>query len=57
MSYNQLIEELVDQLITEILGEGFYQVSTKVIGSVEDLTKTLENARSLTAAAIKFCSF
>jgi hypothetical protein len=51
MQYKEIIEQLMDQAITEILGEGVYRVSTKTIGSADDLIATLANARSLTAAA------
>jgi hypothetical protein len=51
MQYQEVIEQLMDQAITEILGEGVYRVSTKTIDSVDDLIATLANARSLTTAA------
>jgi hypothetical protein len=51
MQYQEIIEKLMDQAIAEILGEGVYRVSTKTIGSVDDLIATLANARSLTTVA------
>ena len=51
MEYQEVLEQLMDQAIKEILGEGVYRVSTKIMDSAEDLTATLANARSLTTAA------
>ena len=51
MTYTQVLEQLMNQAIAEYLAKEVYRVSTKVVGSVEDFTKTLENARSLSDAA------
>lgn len=49
----EVMEKLIEQAILEILGEGTYQVSTKISGSIEDLAATLANFRSLTTASTR----
>ena len=48
---NEIFAKLAEQAAQEALGEGIYIATTRVIGSAEDLAKTLSNSRELTRAA------